>query len=376
MKKHMQKQSPRNLIICNSVYQILVALWLKHTRLRNEYVDLIVSDHMNNGTMLAERLEQCGLFEHVYYAQTLDFAKFKIHLSRASRIGINIAPQRALSTFVNLSSDYSSLYVANVDYFAQLAFHALSRRNKEIQLLIFEDGLFTYSGLYEKDYINTAIPVTSIPKQLLHSFLYHTRTIYGNVAKLLLFHPEDLMWKPDFPVEALEKINSADVMFRDICNYVFSYKECPDCYDRKYIFLEESFYAEGAAINDCEVIEKISERVGRENIMIKIHPRNPENRFSKLGYKTNINTSIPWEVVIMNMDDISEKILLTISSSSILNPILIFGKTIRAYSLYNCIDHENCHSRLLSGEMWDAALKLFQKHSDMITVCETIDDVK
>lgn len=61
----------------------------------------------------------------------------------------------------------------------------------------------------------------------------------------------------------------------------------------------------GAGVNDVELIEALADKVGKQNMMVKIHPRNPVNRFEKLGYKTNHNTAIPWEVIVMNTDDIS-----------------------------------------------------------------------
>lgn len=119
----------------------------------------------------------------------------------------------------------------------------------------------------------------------------------------------------------------------------------------------------------------MAERVGRDKIMVKIHPRNPHNRFLELGYKTNQDTSIPWELILMNVD-MSDKVLITISSSSILNPILILGQGVKAYSIYECVDHEHCHSRLLSGEMWEIAHKLFVKYSDMIKICHSVDEIE
>lgn len=83
--------------------------------------------------------------------------------------------------------------------------------------------------------------------------------------------------------------------------------------------------------------------------MVKIHPRNPVNRFEKLGYKTNHNTAIPWEVIVMNTDDISDKVLITVASSCILNPIIVFGKEVHAFSLYDCIDHIPRYYRVVIG---------------------------
>ncbi len=365
----------RNLFVCNSVYQILVAMWIRYESCSDIPADLIVSDHMNGGHALYERLQQSSLFDNVYYVENVSFAKFQKRISHLERIEASLMPNQFLKRFVRLKQSYSAIYLANVDYFSQLLLDAAAHKNPEVQLYIYEDGLFTYSRLYEKDYASTYIPVTRPLKKFLHRHIYRKRTIYDNVAGMLLFNPDNLNWTPPFPVQALPKIHREDEKFRALCNLVFDYSQSVDQYDRKYIFMEESFYAEGATLNDLEVIQQLAQRVGKENIMVKIHPRNPENRFASLGFKTNGNTSIPWEVILMNLEDISDKRLITVSSSSILNPILIFGLPIKAYSIYYCVDHENCHSRLLSGEMWEIAKKMFEKYSDMITICHSIDEI-
>lgn len=365
----------RNLFICNSVYQIFVALWIKQTCVQEVPADIIISDHMNDGAKLRNQLLKEDVFEKVYYVESLDFAKFKKKVSKKERICLNIAPNYFIKRFVTLEKRYSGLYVANVDYFTQLIFDALVHRNRNIELIIFEDGMFTYSRLYEKDYQGTFVPVTNPIKKVLHSCIYRKRTIYGNVARMLLFNPQNILWNPPFIIQGLPKISCEERDYKELCNRVFGYYDNADSYDKKYIFMEESFSAEGCELDDVKVLNEFAKKVGKENIMVKIHPRNPVNRFANLGYKTNSNTSIPWEVVLMNLEDVEEKILITISSSSVLNPILIFGKKVRVYSIYECVDHENCNSRLLSGDMWEITQKLFSKYKDMVTVCQSVDEM-
>ena len=74
----------------------------------------------------------------------------------------------------------------------------------------------------------------------------------------------------------------------------------------------------------------------------------------------------------MNMDDVTEKIFLTVASSAILNPIMIFGIRIKAYSLYYCL---NIVPNRLQGESWEFLKELFLKYSDMISLCNNLNDV-
>lgn len=366
----------RNLFICNSIYQVLVVLWMKYTNYASIPSDIIISDHMNDSEMISKKIEECGLFENVYYVKSEDYAKFRKKINRLERIEASLIPNHYLKKIVCLNKKYSELFVANVDYFSQLVFDAISHKNNKTALSIYEDGMFTYSKLYELDYRGTQISVNGFVKKFIHKYIYRKKTIFGNISHVYVFNPNNMKWTPPCVVKELKKIDCTDIEFKKICNKVFSYEENMDEYDKKYIFMEESFYAEGCPINDLTILNRLSERVGKENIMVKIHPRNPENRFAKHGYKTNKNTSIPWEVILMNLEDISDKVLITISSSSVLNPILIFGKKVKVYSIYECVNHEECNSRLLSGEMWEIVQELFLKYNDMVTICNSVDEIE
>ena len=90
-------------------------------------------------------------------------------------------------------------------------------------------------------------------------------------------------------------------------------------------------------MDDFKLILYIAEIVGKENLLVKLHPRNKINRFEKYGIATNKTIGIPWELIQMN-DDFSDKVLLTISSGSVLASKLYFNDNIKTYLLFNCTD--------------------------------------
>lgn len=367
--------SQRHLYVCNSVYQLLVALWIKHTMNPDIPADLIVSNHMNGASGLAERIRKENLFEQVYHVASLDYTRYRTPNSRADRFVEELWPEKALARYWTGAKHYSTIYLANPDRFAQLLLNALIRQNPEIHAVIFEDGMLTYSPLFCKDVESSRIPLTGLLKPILYRYIFRRKALCDHVSELLLFHPKDLAWQPQFAVTDLTKINCADRNFRNMCNRVFQYDGSLDCYDRKYLFMEESFAAEGVPINDVDLLNQLADRVGKENIMIKIHPRNPVNRFAQEGFHTNQNTSIPWELIVMNLEDLSGLTLITVASSSVLNPALIFGRKVKAYSLYNLVDQDVCKSRLLTGPFWNTVKKTFDENADMITICNSIDEI-
>lgn len=365
----------RDLFICNSVYQVLVALWIKYNYCHENPSDILISDHMNNGEQICEKVVKYSEFDKGFYVKSYAFSRYKIKQNRLKNIKQNLTPFAYLKEMVSLEAKYSDIYAANVDNFTSLVYDALARKNTDLKMFIFEDGMYTYSKLMRDDYVNLQYSESDSFRKVLYKYIYNKKYIYGRVAGIYLFHPEDLVWDVDFEIISMQKIDCSDKIFLDMCNKIFGYYESRDRYERKYIFMEESFAAEGMPINDLELLEKLAQRVGKDNIMVKIHPRNPINRFAEKGYLTNENTSIPWEIIAMNLDDISDKVFITVASSSILNPILIFGKKIRAFSLYNLVDEQVYQSKLLSGDFWDIIYNTFNKYNDMITICNSINEI-
>lgn len=366
----------RVLFLCNTVYQTLVALWLKHRVMPGQAADLIVTDHMNGAGQLRERIAALGLYENVWFARTRKESRYETNRSRKEAVLGNLDPMGLVRQYVPLNSrDYSALYAANFDGFTQLLFNGLSHRNPGLELHVFEDGLSTYC-LFEQYYQGFAHfygePADPI-RRFLHKKVYRLRPVYGNLTRLLVFDPDCMQWDPGCPVTQVPRIDTGDAAFRSMVNRAFGYETSPDRYDRKYLFFEESFFADKYPINDTELVDRLAARVGKENMMVKIHPRNPVNRFAEKGYKTNVDTAIPWEVILMNLDDAENMIFVTVASSTILNPIMIFGKRIRAYSLYPCLTQI---PPTLQGRSWEFLRQLFGKYSDMITLCESIDQIQ
>lgn len=364
----------KNLMLCNTSYQILVAMWMKYRYLSEDEVDIIITDHFKGSKELVNRADSCELFRKVYYAQTLDLIRHKISYTRGQDILHLVFPKKYIQKFVPIKEKYDALYLANFDTFSQVLYNALAHTNRSMRLYVFEEGLSTYSSFekYYRDNREYYGHPESVLKRVLHKLVYRTKTIYGNVRSFYMFNPDLMKWKPQCDIFPMDKISCENPEFKRKVNLLFGYCAKFNEYDTKYIFFEESFLAEGTEINDIDLVNKIAARVGKENIMIKIHPRNPVNRFEKLGYKTNQCTYIPWEVILMNMEDLSDKIFITVASACVLNPFLTFHREVRAYSLYYCI---NQIPPILQNGLWEFVEEIYRQHQDKIRICRSVEEV-
>lgn len=358
-----------NLILCNSVYQVFVALWLKHNMLSEENSDIIISDHMNGYDLIAESIKKTGLFKTVYTVKSKHFVFGSYeYSSQLQKFFYRTFPKKELYKFIKLKTKYDSFYFSNLDEFSELIYDVLKRRNNKMKVNIYTDGISTQSKLFEGYYNDTDIPKTK--KYKFFALISGKKYIYGNINKFLVFEPDLMEWDPKCKVVKINPV-SKDETFLNIVNQVFEYENIEDEYNEKYIFFEESFYADSGYMEDVELIEKLAEIVGKENLLIKIHPRNPKNRFKELGYKTNKNTSVPWEVIAMNID-LSDKKLISIASSSILNPKQVLGINTQAYSLINCLNEV---PELLDSPLSKTVVNMFHAYPDSIKICTDIEDI-
>ena len=84
-------------------------------------------------------------------------------------------------------------------------------------------------------------------------------------------------------------------------------------------------------------MNRLAELVGKENIFVKTHTHNQENRFKKAGYATNRDSTTPWELVILNTS-FAHTLLVTVGSSAATNPFCIFGVPAKALFLCDLVE--------------------------------------
>ena len=354
------------IIVCGSPLQIIIAIHLCLTVYKDNMVDLVISNSSDNGGQIIENAKKSGLFRNVIHLNVKVpkksgnnlFNKIAYSFKRLIEILENYRTVRQISKI----GKYDVLSFSNISTFSILLYNKLLRKNKKLELNLFEDGLSSYRWSF----------IDSDKPDSLHRKWINPTGIIHNVKKLYLFNEELLEWDlPNGDTIPLEKMDIHNKLFTDEVNIVFGTSEIADKYDRKIIFFEESHFADGFQVPDVELVNEIANRFGKENIMVKIHPRNPVNRFAKLGYKTNTNTSIPWEAIVLNQD-FSDKILVTISSGSVIYPYLYFGIDMKSYSLLNCLDEK---PGFMKGDLGTLMQKIYDLNPDVFFAPKTMEEL-
>ncbi len=364
----------RILIVCNTVLQIIFATNLKYTEYSEDQVTLIITDHTHNADSLVEKAQRTGAFEHVYFCKTSALTGSVAAIERTGLFGIiydELNREKILKKYCSAPIDADILMAANPDKFISLLYDSLKKRNPDLHYYMYEDGLSAYCVLGE-----TLIRQRHAHRSILHRALdIITRKYYAseNIEALYLFEPRLCRWNDGIPFRSMRKMDRALKPFIRTLNQIFSYENIEDRYIQKYIFFEESYSVEKTDVHDLELVEQIASIVGKENIKIKIHPRNPVNRFRELGYDTNRNTVIPWEVIMLN-EDFTDKVLLSIASGSIANPFLLMGIKTKSVVLMKCVDGNFG----IRGNIYNKFLleQVYLPNPDVFEIPSNIEDLK
>ncbi len=308
------------LFIVNTPYQLFNALNLRHNVLKGDYgqVDLILTNH-SRVYEYAGNVEQSKEFSHVYVSNSLELSrKFYFFDDKKKRRAL-YRPQIYLKKVLLIDYEqYDTIFFANIDGYVNLIFRYVYMKNKAAtQFDYYEDGWSSYI-LNLDDY------AYSLYEKYFYEVL-NEEILQKNISHIWIYRPALYSAKKE-NIEKLQEIPQIDVkndFYRRLVNYVFDYHYSGE-YEKDNIFLEEAFSEDGYKNNDYEIIHAVAEYVGKENFLLKRHPRLMADRWQECGIQVNEDLKIPWEVLIMNCDFRSKRIF-TISSNACMTPQLVFN---------------------------------------------------
>lgn len=353
------------LFICTTPYHIMVSTNLKMTIYKDCISDIVITDAISNYSLLIDNLKESGIYRDVFSYKRKDyedrsitpnnfFYKFFLNLSLKIKpyfTQVNIIFNDMYDQIL-LPTNYEWVKNQIVRNYRKIS----EKKGKNFSLYLFEDGTSAYSKenkiFFEK--------LKNGPAKFLRNL---TVGEYKKTKGLYVFIPDLMEWKPNFPVFSIEKFSKKNINNLNIINKIFKFDQSDDKYDKDYIFFEDCYFADGKDIGDMEVMNDLIDIIGKNEIYVKIHPRNPINRFKEIGVKTNTNTEIPWEVIALNMN-LEDKVLITISSSAVLN--ILSNINVRPKLIIMLTEYEKVNKQFLHEVASGFQMTLADINNDII----------
>lgn len=307
-----------------------MAVAFKMTILKGQDVDIVISDLISDSDTLYQNIKDTCFFNNVFKFNNYHYdyeANKKSIFSRRKDV-------KALMPNVNY---YDCFYVTDSLPSMNVLYELLYEKNKNIKLFYYEEGpiaVLCDQGNHFKSKNEYGGFARHIKEKV-----FGIRHINGNLTGAYSSVYSE-MPKNYFPWLKLPIVNNDNGLSKyvELLNKFWNYQHTDEL-KNKLIFLEEAFYVDGRGNKDFEIVEDVVKEFGKENLLVKLHPRTRHNRFNDLGLKTYKNTSVPWELIALN-GDLDNTILFCIGSGAILYPKLYWGIEQKSIALVNCEEYK------------------------------------
>lgn len=308
------------LAYCTTYYHLFNIIQLKLTKLSNENVDLLLSSDVDF-TTLEKPLKKSGLFNNVILSPIKnvfwckEFNEIK-SFERSSYFFSKVKSGHGLA----IDEYYEHLYIGLDDAYNKFLYYCLSKNTDNVAVHFYDEGTASY--------------VTSISERLKKDGIPHDHFGRKNfnlaIKEILLYAPEIRIVKDVYPVNPIPKIDRHNMDIKTIFNSIFSYHEFTE---KKYIYFESASFQDFMPTMDIDVLDMVANIVGKENIVIKLHPRTKNDRFTRRGYSVMPSENLPWEIYAMN-ESVEDKVFLSNASTAALTSKIIFDVSIHTINLF------------------------------------------
>lgn len=304
-------------------YELLNAIHIKMSLYPNEKADIILMDATDFSKQLAE-LRKMDIFENVYDGKNawyIDRALKTTEIDERKRL-LKKYYTEDCSDFTH--KKYSDYFLGAQTPYFKLVYYALCENQIYPRVHLFEDGIYTYVLDFVNDCATDGFDHNS----------YGAHDIRKNIGSVFAYGEAEMYYGSEgfayvqIPAFVLDKelFKKEKDIFRELWGECGLPKE-------RFIFLEEGMFQDHLIAADTVLLEEIAQIVGKENIIVKRHPRCTHDRFSERGFKVLEQSGFPWELSLMN-NEAEKYVLLSLSSTATTTGKTVLGKNIPAIQLY------------------------------------------
>ena len=358
----------RVLIYACTYYQRIISVLIaQDPQFKDADIDLVclqTSQTMYNEEEI-ERLSKSQVFRKVHFISPDKRHPF-VRKIFSFRDILSIASRPLYFDQVDIDEPYDYVLLYNMDKYSVPLLAYLVRKNPNIIYRRFEEGLISYTG----NYLSRSAKILVCVGKLLARIRKQPwlDEVYDGCYYL---EPEHVIIDTGKPFLPLCKINVNNQVLVAKLNYIFGYQ--PIRIEEQYIFFEDCYANDGHRINDIELLESVARIVGKENIIVKLHPRSKKDRFSSRGYKTMDALSVPWEIIQMNQDQ-SNKVLISVASGTLISVLHLFKQNSLVVLLHHLMDADEYVTSVAINDNFEVFLKRFQNATIMIP--DSLDEIK
>lgn len=351
-------------LFCEVPSNIVRAVQIKRVLYPKDKVTLYILKHKKViwKKEIIETLLEEGLFETINFIEESEI----MPKNKASLVWIFINPWKKIKKYMQLNK-YDEIYVFHMSQIIiPIIYTEANRANPQFLFNIWEEGAgATLMYGEQKKWRKRIFKIGKIidPINEKKHYRYWTSSLEeGELEK-----------RDNVLCFGTPRIRNEDKDFVCIINKVFGYKIDEKINSYKILILEQEclegreFIPQNA---DIELFNKALNYFEQNDILVKIHPRSNPKRFSN-KYNVFIDRSIPFEVFLLNYD-MNDKVLITISSSSVLAPKFLMDNEPFIVVLYELVEFSDFIKDYLNYSMpfYKKSIETIKKmYSDSGKIC-------
>ena len=311
-------QNPRTCFVCVSPFQVMTAInVVLHCGIK---ADIYIATWFKTAKILCKRLKQKNIFMHTILVDTTRIdcfrdSKIKI-LPYLCTIRNYLCIDNIVSHFILGGTQYETLYIPGEFSIGRLMRLYLCKKGYDTKIIYMDEG--------ESSYDKARLIEPMWADNILQRLLFGDGSVLRN-RTLFLYSPRLYnMINPSSSneIHSLPQLTQDDNV-KQLINEIFDFRP-QDSFSQDVIILD--VLKENLPLCERHKRERIYtmfvNKVGANNIIIKRHPRdrNPLQHNIRIIERSDL----PFEIFLMNMD-IKNKILVSINSTAITTPKLIFN---------------------------------------------------
>ncbi len=319
----------KNILFCaESVYQLFNCITLRMTVCEDAACDLILSTVTSWEEDMLERLEGKGVFGRIVRPQTRDAEWGFWDLDDAAKMQVLENPALFfIREDMPIEPIYDEIFVPIDHIYWKMLYHYQTVNDKPTKVFMYDEGVRAYT---------MDIPQTD--NRAIYKTGKYSKALFVDAIEAYYLYQPELYSVKNYKYELRKIPNPKEyVELKEILVDVYGYEDMPS---EEYIYLEDFFFADRFNTNDFELFEQVVELVGKDNIIVKRHPRDYYDRFTPCGYKTVERSVVPWEIQLL-ANGLRDKVLISVSSTSLLTPYIIFESDMHVVSLERMFVGEN-----------------------------------
>lgn len=315
----------KRLVLANTYFQLITAIQLNMTIFINDDVDLIITNETNGAYEIYEAIKAQAIFKNVTYVETKNNMGRSFTKKIYDLFCIVFKKNNFYSFILKSLSNrfYDEIILYNSGPYIWGIYSVLSSINPKISLSMYEEGIISYSSTPFAN--NSKFDRTVF---IFRNF-FRKPVFYGDNHVVYCFLPE--LYNGPYNAIRIEKINNQETI--EMLKNIFGLHEKLDIKEKYIYFSSVLDFEGGEPIGELQLIEKVSNIVGKDNIIVKVHPRDSIQRFKEHGLKVFEYSNVPWEVLQLSLLD-EEKVYLTTNSGSLLSNYIYDVDSKEAMYLY------------------------------------------